>query len=37
MTRFTADQLDYAASRPGYLDRDTSIELLNTMNIVRAV
>ena len=26
MTRFSPDQLDYAASRSGYLDRQASIE-----------
>ena len=37
MTRFSADQLAYAASRTGYLDRQASIEFLRTMNIKMSV
>ena len=33
MNRFTADQLRYATSRTGYLDRTASIEFLKSMNI----
>ncbi len=37
MTRFTVDQLGYAASRPGYLDRPAAIEFLNGMDIKMSV
>src|SRR5215210_4804797 len=37
MTRFTADQLGYAASRPGYLDRPAAIEFLKHLNIKMSV
>ena len=37
MTRFTADQLAYAASRTGYLDRQGSIEFLHTLQIRMSV
>ena len=37
MTRFSPDQLDYAASRSGYLDRQASIDFLNMMNIRMSV
>ncbi len=37
MSRFSADQLAYAASRSGYLDRQASIEFLRTMQIRMSV
>lgn len=37
MTRFTSDQLDFARSQPGYLDRDASIAFLETMDIKMSV
>jgi L-rhamnose isomerase len=37
MTRFSADQLAYAASRSGYLDRQASIDFLRTMQIRMSV
>lgn len=37
MTRFSDDQLAYAASRPGYLDRTQAIEFLRYMNIKMSV
>src|SRR5688500_12273081 len=37
MSRFTPDQLTYARSRSGYLDRQASIEFLNLMGIKMSV
>src|SRR5688572_12379802 len=37
MSRFSADQLDYAARRTSYLDRAQSIEFLKTMDIRMSV
>ncbi|HEX2452063.1 MAG TPA: TIM barrel protein [Vicinamibacterales bacterium] len=37
MTRFSADQLAYAATRKGYLDRQESIEFLKQMDIKHSV
>ena len=37
MKRFTADQLAYAAARPGYLAREAAIEFLTTMDIKMSV
>ena len=37
MTRFSDDQLAFAASRDGYLDRAQSIEFLTTMDIRMSV
>ena len=37
MTRFTADQIAYAATRTSYLDRDRAREFLQTMDIRMSV
>ena len=37
MVRFTKDQLDFAASKKGYMGRDESIEFLKTMTIRHSV
>lgn len=37
MTRFTAEQLDYAAAKTAYMDRAESIEFLGTMGIKMSV
>ena len=37
MSRFSADQLKYAASKKTYMGREESIEFLKTMNIKHAV
>ena len=37
MTRFTPDQLAFARTQTGYLDRSHSIDFLNTMNIRMSV
>ena len=37
MTRFTADQAAFAASKKGYMDRAESIEFLKAMDIRMSV
>src|SRR5512134_3071289 len=37
MTRFSADQLAYAAGKIGYLDRQASLDFLTTMQIRMSV
>ncbi|MDP2470239.1 MAG: TIM barrel protein [Candidatus Palauibacterales bacterium] len=37
MTRFSEDQLEFARSKSGYMDRDASIEFLETMDIRMSV
>ena len=37
MSRFTAEQLAFAASRHGYLDREASLEFLRVMDIRMSV
>jgi xylose isomerase len=37
MTRFTADQMAFAASKTGYMDRDEAIDFLRVMDIKHSV